>query len=73
MVGLAAAVGAALVAGSFGARLVIFGIETSIYAITLAIVAGIMSSVALVGFWPTIGAAAILAFANNVLSSHSSK
>jgi hypothetical protein len=71
-VGLFAMLGASVVAGSFGARLVGFGIETGIYAITLGIVAWMLSGVALVGFWPTIGAAAILAIVSNILTVHKS-
>lgn len=71
-VGLFAMLGASVVAGSFGARLVGFGIETGIYAVTLGIVAWMLSGVALVGFWPTIGAAAILAIVSNILTVHKS-
>lgn len=69
-VGLFAEIGATLAAGAIGFRLMAFVIETVLFAITLALVAAMLSGVALVGFWPTIGAAAILAVASNVLSSH---
>jgi hypothetical protein len=70
--GLAALLAGSLLGGAIGARLASFAIETGLYAVTLAIIAAILSGVTLLGFWPTVGAAAILALVSNVLTSHSS-
>jgi hypothetical protein len=71
--GLATLFAGAALGGQLGVRLASFAIETSLYSCTLWLVSCIMSSVVLVGFWPTVGAAAILALVSNVLTSHSSK
>ncbi len=70
--GLAAMLAGGALGGQLGARLVSFTIETGLYTVTLSLVAWIMSSVTLLGFWPTVGAAAILALVSNVLTSHKS-
>lgn len=62
-----------LLGGSLGAFLVYFAICSGIQAIALWGAASIMSSVVLVGFWPTIGAGALLALVSTLFPSSSSK
>jgi len=49
-----------LLGGSLGAYAVYFAISACIQAIALGVAAWFMSSLVLVGFWPTIGAGAML-------------
>lgn len=61
-----------ILGGRMGAFLVGFAIQTGIIALALAFAAYLLPGLALLGFWPTVGAAAILGVAGQLLSSHSS-
>jgi hypothetical protein len=61
-----------LLGGARGAFAVYFAIATGISAIALTIAASIMSSVVLLGFWPTVGAGAILALVSTLFPSSKS-
>ncbi len=58
-----------LLGGRGGAFLVYFAISACISAIALWLSASIMSSVVLVGFWPTIGAGAMLSLVSTLFPS----
>lgn len=58
--------------GRFGAFLVGFAIHTGITAIALGFAAWLLPGIALLGFWPTMGAAAILGLAGSLLTPHNS-
>jgi len=70
-VGLGSILGAGVVAGRVGMWLAGFGIGTLVYSLTLWVVALIVPThLALLGFWPTFGAAAILGLAASLLTPH---
>lgn len=71
--GVGALLAGAATGGQLGVRLVGFGLGTAINAATLGLVAWMLAGVTLIGFWPTIGAAAILALVQTVLTSHSTQ
>jgi hypothetical protein len=58
---------ASTLGGPLGVRLAAFGISTGIYTVSLYATAGMMSSLALVGFGPTVLAAAILGIVTALL------
>jgi hypothetical protein len=62
-----------LLGGRSGAFLVYFAISAVISSIALWVAASIMSSVVLVGFWPTIGAGAMLSLVTTLFPSTSSQ
>lgn len=57
-----------LLGGRSGVFLACFAISTVIQSIALWIAASLMSSVDLLGFWPTIGAGAVLAFVSSMFA-----
>lgn len=57
--------------GAVGARVVSFGLHTAINTGTLYLTAWILSGVTLIGFWPTVGAAAILGLVQVILTPRS--
>lgn len=70
--GLGAIAAGGVLGGQLGARVVGFGITTGLYTLALYAVAAMLSGVALIGFWPTVGAAALLSLVSVVLARRQS-
>jgi hypothetical protein len=71
-VGLGAILAGGAAGGPLGARAVQFGLHTAINTGTLSLTAWVLGGVTLLGFWPTVGAAAILAIVQVILTPTSS-
>ena len=65
--GLGAVLAGGAAGGALGARVASFGVLTALNTSTLYLSAQVLSSVTIIGFWPTVGAAAILGVVQRIL------